>query len=255
MAQDTLLEIVNSIALELRFSVTTGVVGNSEKDIATIFDAVKKAADIDVFRAHAWSLLAQSFEVTPDTETAIFVLPLDFDYIINDTDWDHINQIPGNGGLSIYDFQRTKYGQFSISNARLNWTQGGHDYGGSVGLRKVIEFFPELPVSTPPEIAFSLMYMSKWYVIDGSTNAAKESLEGDDDTFAFDTQMVEKAALVRMLRTLGLSFQSEQEEFQAILDDRRRKDKAARNIDTTFSKGYNVDHPNIPGYVRSFRRP
>ena len=249
MAQQTLLEIANSIALQIRFNQIKTVFGNNDKNVATIFDAIKSAAEIDVFRAHMWAVLQREFVISYDGST-YYILPLEFDYIVNDTDWDVLNSRKGFGGMTPYDFQAIKYAQIAPPSDRPTWQQTVNDFGTGLGIRRCIEFFPvPAAMPTPGDPSFSFIYMSKWYALDGSTNEPKEAITSDGDTYILDTHAIEKGALVRMLRTLGLSFQSEQEEFQAIMKDRKAKDQAMRDIDTTGGRAGLYGYPNTPGYV------
>ena len=261
MARDTLLEIVNKVALDLRFPTTSQVIGNSDKNVQTILSAVKDVAETDVFRAHAWACLSQPFTITFDGITEYWPLPDDFDYIINGTDWSIKDSVPAGGGLGPVEFQALRYANLSSPLRNMNWTQVGHNFDAAgqdpIGVKKALLFHPSpqaplyedrngVPVSVP---AFSCFYVSNYYVLDGVQFFAKEKLTQDSDTYLFDTEMVSQGTLIKMLKTLGRPFQAQQETFQEILDDRRRKDSAMANIHTE-GRG-NAPYPNTPGYVPS----
>lgn len=247
MSQDTLLEMVNGIALELRLPEVGSVISATDKNTKTILSSVIQAAERDVFRGNDWAVLIGELVFSFDGTEAVKVLPLDFDHVMNETDWDITGNRPAVGGLTPFQWQRLKYSQISTPNNRLFWMQRGQDMGVGIGLRKVLEFYPVPAASADPQ--FSCSYISKWYVIDGSTGAPKATFQSDNDTTAFDSQLVEQGGLVRMLRTLGMPFQSEQEEFEAMMKERSAKDQAMAKMDMTGNQKIAPAYPNTPGYT------
>ena len=241
--------MVNSILLELRHSKTGTVIGNSDKNIETVFDAVKHATEIDVFRGHDWSILQRLFEVYFSDAIDYYILPLEYDHIMNETAWDHGNQRLAIGGLTAVDMQMLKNAQMAAPSGRISFMELGHDFGPGVGLRKALEFYPKPAETTPPIVGFSCYIISKNYILDGDDNSTKDSFTKDDDTTAFDTELVKQGALVRMLRTLGMSFQSEQEDFDAMIKERAAKDQATRNAHMEGGRRGAAAYPNTPGYV------
>lgn len=255
MAQESLIDIVNKVALDLRFPTATTVIGNANKNIQTILSAVKDAAETDVFRAHAWACLSIEFGIKFDGVTEYWRLPNDFDYIINETDWNVRDSIPAGGGMTPMDMQLLRYSQISSPIRNMNWTIVGHNFGSpqpfptvGYGMRKALLFYPS-PQPASGKIDFSCFYISNYYVLDSTTRQPKESLTADSDTFMFDTELVSQGALVKMLKTLGLPFQAAQEIFQELLHDRRGKDRPIRNINMETTRGGGASYPNTPGFV------
>ena len=253
MSEATLLEMCNTVATEVRFPAMTNIIGNSNENAVAIYTALKKAMERDVYRAQPWSALRSIIEITFDGTTEFWPLPLNYDSIINSTAWDIVNLRPARGALDPYQWQKVTNMQLAYPGVFMYYTitsheflvQPGQEFGG---VKKCIRFFPEQPVLTPPGPGFTAAYMSNYYVIDASTRNQKRVFESDGDLTLIDSELVEQATLVRMLRTLGLGFAAEKEEFHAMLKNRSEKDGGATVLNMAGT-GVGVGYPNTPGFV------
>lgn len=265
MSKATLLEMVNTVATELRFPKAANIIGNDDKNIVAIFTALKKSMERDVYRAHQWAALREVFNVIPDGSTEYWKLPLDYDSILNGTAWDVENKRPAVGSLDSYQWENLTKSRLTPSNQTLfftvtsyyfsSWIQpegGGDDLQLSGETRDCILFWPSpLPVMIGQgdiSARFSVAYMKNWYILDASTNHSKQLFDNDGDKTILDSELIEQATLVRMLRTLGLGFTAEKEEFDWMLKDRRTKDGGMTAIDTTGPFNTAAAYPNTPGY-------
>ncbi len=265
MSEATLLEMVNTVATEVRFPQVTNVIGNKNENTVAIYTALKKAMERDVYRAHPWASLRGIFEVVPDGVTEYWRLPQNFDSVINSTAWDVVNQRPATGALNPYQWQKITKSQLTIPNQTLFYSITSYDFGFSQGeeggtyegVKKCVIFWPSpLPESLGEDqgdivslVRFSVAYMTNWYVLDASARYTKRAFTNDGDTTLIDSELVEQATLVRMLRTLGLGFQAEREEFQIMLKDRKSKDGGAADLDMTGPHDLSPAYPNTPGFV------
>lgn len=250
MSEATLLEMVNTVATEVRFPSVTNVIGNTNENTVAIYTALKKVMERDVYRAHPWAALRGYIEVTFDGVTEFWPLPTNFDSILNSTAWDILNNRPATGALDPYQWQKITKSQTTIPNQTMFYSIGSHDYGAANGgVKKCLFFWPDQPVASPPSPGFSAAYMSNWYVLDASTREQKRVFTSDGDTTLIDSELIEQAALVRMLRTLGLGFKAEKEEFHLMLKDRKTKDGGTTDLDMTGPHDLSPAYPNTPGFV------
>jgi len=247
MSDSTLLEMCNTVAVEIKFPKIIQVVGNDDQGVMSIFAAIRKGLERDVYRGHQWAALRGYIEITFDGVTEFWPVPENFDSMMNQTGWDIVNQRPARGALDPYQWQMLTKSQLTIPNQELYFMITSHDFSGTTGVKKCITFYPSKPLSTSPN--FSLGYMTNWYVLDHDTNQMKRKFTHDEDTIAIDSECVEQAALVRMLRSLGMGFQSEEEEFNELIRERRQKDGGSTNMDMTGPRSLTPAYPNTPGHV------
>lgn len=255
MSEATLLDMVNTVATEVRFPTVTNVIGNNDENTVAIYTALKKAMERDVYRAHPWAALRGYFEIVFDGITEYWPVPLDWDSPLNSTAWDVINQRPARGALDPYQYQKISKSQLTIPNQTMFYTITSHDFGASTGgategTRKCVLFYPT-PMSETPvgQIGFCMAYMTNWYVLDASTRAKKLKFGSDGDLTLIDSELVEQATLVRMLRTLGLGFAEEKIEFEQMLTNRKQKDGGSTDLDMTGPHDMTPAYPNTPGFV------
>ena len=244
MSDATLLEIANGIAIEIRFPTFGSLIGNSSKNAIAVLNAIKKGVERDVFRSDNWNGLRYPFQVTFDGTNDIYQLPQKFDSILNQTAWDVINERPAMGPVDTYQWMELTRSNIATPNQYLFYKLVDHNFGS--GLVKAIEFYPSQEAGS--SVGFECWYISKWYVKDGSTGEDKRYFTADNDKTIIDSELVEQAGLVRMLRSLGLSFQDELEELQSLLKERGTKDGGMTAIDMRGPMRM-YPYPNIPGFV------
>ena len=250
MSEATLLDMVNTVATELRFPSVTNVIGSKDENTVAIYTALRKAMERDVYRAHPWAALRGLFEVTPDGVTEFWKLPLSFDSVLNETAWDVINKRPAHGALDPFQLQAVTTSQLSVPNFPLYDSITSNDFGaGGGGVRDCIIFWPNPLSDSNGEIRFSVAYMTNWYVLDAATREKKLKFTNDGDTTLIDSELVEQATLVRMLRTLGLGFVAEKAELVEMLRNRSQKDGGAASLDMGGPHGVAPAYPNTPGFV------
>jgi len=265
MAQATLLEMCNTIAAQMRMPQLRSVIGNSDRNAIAIYTALKKGIERDVIRSNQWDEMVVDAEIIGNGLNYPYALPLDFDHLVNGTFWDVNNNCPAAGPLDPYQWSALINSETTVSARPMNFRFLSYNFSKipqfpGVGRRPALEFYPLLPaqviaIEGGSSTRFRYSYMSKWYVLDGGTFAPKEKFSSDGDTTVVDTEMMEQAGYTRMLRSVGLAFQSEQDELMAMISERRQKDGGMTRINMA-GRGP-VPRPNLgPDYAtfRSGRR-
>jgi len=214
--------MARAVATELRFPQVNSVIGNSNRNVAAIFDAIKKGANRDVLRAHDWSSLTVYYEFGFNGISDLYQLPMSFDHIINGTPWNAIDDRPANGPLTPEMWTEVVNEVVGVYPTDLNFIVGKFNFTGH-GYRPGLKFYPT-PVDTGSEMGFSCQFIANWHVLDGSNRLLIQKFSSDNDTSLLDTDLITQAAVVRMKRSLGLSYADDQAELLELIKDRARKD-------------------------------
>lgn len=256
MTDKTLLEIAQAVAIEIRYPEISSVFGNSSSNVVAIFDAIKKAAERDVFRAHDWAYLLEFMDVSGATSTNNVVsvsLPVDYDHILAETAWDAINDRPAVGGLTDYEWNSLFYSSDNVDDILYYRIRRESDAGGE-GPQTYSNYLQLAKIPNGQSYQFVCSYKRSYFVVDGVTGEPKATWSGDTDKTVLDSELIVTAATVRMLRSLGRGYGDQAAEYQALLKDARQKNGAvARTISMNGRK--QSDYLNIPNYPPPVNSP
>ena len=132
METRTLLEMANKIATRLRFDQLATLIGNPDMNAAYIFDCLSDGYFRDVCRKKgSWAIFKRpNGSVAFIKNKSQYGLPVDFDYILNDTAWDTQRRRPAVGPLGTYEWARVR-GLAGVSNVGgvIYFTIGGPAVG------------------------------------------------------------------------------------------------------------------------------
>lgn len=235
----TILQIGNEAAALCNLPQQTALFGNSDQNAVRILQAVKDAAEKDVFRGNknGWEILQSDHSFATDGSSSYDEIPADFDRIVQGTLWDQTNYRPIIGPVSQTTWQKYNSGLQGVSGLYLLFRIVGDGAGG-----KVIKIYP----STDDGTTVAFEYVSKYYVLDADGVTPKADMETDADTVLFDDDLVVAAATWRLLRSLGMSFADEKIEFDALLDERMSSQSVGESLCIQLGSTWSYYDPNVP---------
>ena len=206
----TVLEIGEAVADRCRLQTPTSLIGNTGMTERQILRAIRDGASKDAYRDVDWVNLVLEHEWTTDGSTT-YALPTDYGRYIPGTGWDTTNLRRVIGPVTAADWQQFKSGL--VSSVGIN--KAIRIYGTASTTTKRLDVYPEDDSGT----TLRFEYISSKYVLDTDGSTKKASIDADTDTFLFDDEAAEVAAVVRMKRMLGIGYAEEAEEYEALIKD------------------------------------
>ena len=203
---------------------------NAVKTLQAVGDAGR-----DVSRGVDWVVLRREHTFTTDASSS-YSLPTYFDRIINRTIWDRTNYRRLVGPVQPNEWQMYKSSAVTLPSLNKVFRFAADSSG-----TKVIEIYPD--TDTGNTIAFE--YIDQRHVKSTVGDLQTEIL-ADTDEFLFDDEVVLAGSTWRLLKMLGLSYQTEFQEYRALLEERRSNDTGGAALSMRLSSVYLGLDPHTP---------
>jgi len=232
---ETVLSIGQSLSDDVGLPRYSNLFGNLDQNARRILNSIKDGLLLDVFSDADWEMLKKSATISVlGGGVTTYSLSSDFDRIINDTIWDSTNSRSVRGPVDLREWQVYVSGSSQIAGLELVCRiQGDQDNN-----QKVLTFYPDTSAST-----VSFWYISKKCVY-SSGGEVKETITADDDLFIVPDKAVRAAAKWRLLRSMGMDFNDEQMEYEALVEDLMANDTGGKKIHTNRMMKYDI--ANVP---------
>jgi hypothetical protein len=229
----TFYELAQNIAVKARLNIPAQVFGNTDEDAVLIKTCLRAGSLRDVMRAGNWEVLRKRLTEDYDNDLLsgtgdymVFDLPSDFDRIVNKTVWELNDLKRMEGPLTVDEWQASLSGLVATAAVTKVYTIKRYTEGADE-TKKVFAIYPTTTSGGSED--FSYVYMSNQYIYDSNKNM-KTEYTADGDYTVLDDDLVELAGLIRVLKTLGMDYGEEMNEFQAILKERLSRDGGAPTI-------------------------
>ena len=198
----TLLEICQQAAQEAALYVPSSIVGNPD-DTAVRLLAVAQAEGKTLARRYNWTVLQVEHTFTTVNGTASYDLPSDFRQIIDETVWNRSQFWDVRGGLTPQEWQEWKSSFL-----------GGSTYRNRYRLKPLLgtdKFYIDPTPDAAEDYVFEYI-SNNWCQSSGGTGQA--AWAADTDTPRIDAYLLERGVIWRMLRALGMDYQSERQDYE-----------------------------------------
>ena len=186
-----------------------------------------------------WTVLTREHEFTTVADQAEYVLPEDFEALIDRTVWDRSTYREARGVLSPFQWQEVRSGLIESTaltpRYRLRRNSGGT--GRSIWLDPTPAGGDEIV----------LEYASKNWLVDADGSEFKAKITADTDEPLFDDDLVEQDLVWRYKQSRGLTFAAELAEFELERDRRIAEDAGARSIRVGGGR-HLIRYPNVPEF-------
>ena len=208
--------ILNRVAAEVGIAPVLDPISSQDPFFIQLRYLLNTAGE-ELSQAYPWELLTRSFQVvTQDGDTGEYNMPEDFNYIINQTEWDRTNNVPMGGPLSPQDWtylkgrdlaSNTLYASFRIAQGKFN-------------------VFPTTP---PAGLDLNFEYITKNWVWDGNIDDPTYSDEVvlASDIPLFDKTLITRALKVKYLESGGFDTTKAQADYNQIFAFLTGNDKGA----------------------------
>lgn len=236
----SLLDVVNSAALEMGLSPITTVAGTLQ--IPTQLTALYNATGQMLVKRRVWRWLLKTHTFQAVQDVALYPLPPDYARPISQTEWDRTNRWPMIGPETPQQWQWLQSGILSTGpRERFRLVDGN------------IEIWP-VPGSTtvPLPIDMAFNYVSKWWCVDAAGQAIPSATR-DDDSCIFDDRLMISGVKLRYYQAKGWDTTAFAADFQSNLDDALAQDSGAQVLSLARSVQYplisvwNIQDGNYPG--------
>jgi len=225
----TFLEVVNAVAMSVGHPTTSDVAGSSDESILRLGYYANLACSELVY-LHNWQKLSKTCIMPIEAETVnqkerAFDLPVDFKAMTDDTQWDRTTQLPAIGPVNAQDWQWLVVRNTFITT-RFLWR-----------LRDNKLWIKSPPPPGHPE-DFSFEYLSKYWAVDGLTEAPKERMLNNSDYHIFPWQLVVLFTRAKWMENEGYDSTSALADFRKAFNFETGTDKGATALTLVPGQGY-----------------
>ena len=236
----SLLDVVNSAALEMGLASISTVVGAGQ--IPTQLAALYNATGEMLVKRRVWRWLLRTYTFDAVQDVGTYPLPPDYARPVSQTEWDRTNRWPMIGPETPQQWQWLQSGILSTGpRERFRLIDGN------------IEIWP-VPGSTtvPLPITMSFSYISKWWAVDAAGQPIPKATK-DDDSCVFDDRLMISGVKLRFYQAKGWDTSAYAADFQSNLDDALAQDSGAQVLSLARSVKYpllsvwNIQDGNYPG--------
>jgi hypothetical protein len=208
-------KIINRVAVEVGLSTSVDAFSDPDQNFQQLGGLLNSAGE-ELAAIFDWEVQTLDFNIDVVAgDTGIYILPPDYGFMIDQTGWDLINNVPITGPLSDQQWAfligrdfvtNTIYPSFRLKNGAL-------------------EMYP----SPPPEGAkYTFQYKSKAWVFTGT--AVQEEVETGSMVVLYKPILIIKMLKVKWLQAKGLDSSAAQLEFDNVLQSELGKDAGAPRL-------------------------
>lgn len=243
---NTLAQIGKAIAIKAGLEVPTTLHGNTDRTASLFYQCIRDGTFRDAYRDVDWAVIRLEYTFTTTgtdydlTNAGGYELPQNFGRFISGTIWDRTNDRKIQGPVTPQKWQMYRSGLSGLTGMTRICRFGPHTQyiiGVNVNYSKRLLIYPDDPdedtpnaAADPIEIAFE--YLSNKIIVNqfGTSGNLGSSWRSDDDYAIIDDNVIEAAATWRLLRTLGMSYADEKEEYNALVQDLAANDAGAETL-------------------------
>lgn len=219
---NTPLAILIDACVEIGLVQPTAVVSSTDTNIIRLLAMLNREGR-DLGKARDWTVLIRTHSFTTVTDQDEYDLPSDYDHLINDTEWDRAGLRPMQGPLSPRDWE-------SIQSGSPAGVGTGRRYrlvrSASSTTRKIV--ISPTPDVDDDELAFE--YVSNAWCTASNGTTLKTAFTLDTDLALLDQDLLTLGTIVRFKRSVGLDYSSEADEYNAMLNREKSRDRPARTL-------------------------
>lgn len=183
-------------------------------------------------KAHDWQFLERHLEVTGDGVTSEFDLPVDYDRMVNQTQWASSNRRPMYGPMTPQGWSWVQFGIVSV--------------GVYYRYRIIDNKFHVFPTPSAGE-KFHFYYISKNWVRDPNTNTYRDVVQEDTDIPVFDDFMMIAGTKAKLWSAKGMDATGLWSEFNYMLTTQKAQNAGAPviSLDQRWNYLY-ISGQNVP---------
>lgn len=209
----TVIQTIQQAMTEVGLPKPTSVISNTEVTVQQFLALLNRCGN-EMVVGYPWEQLVKTWTVPVVAGQASYSLPDDWNYFIDQTQWDQTNHWPLLGPKSAQEWQQLKSGVIS-SGPRMRYR--------IVGAR--FEIFPT-PGTPPPVITMEYVTVN-WLMDSGNPTLLYYAPAHDSDVILLDPWVVVAFLKMKFKEEKGLDTTAAQKDFSVAWSSRIGKDKGA----------------------------
>lgn len=207
----TVIQTIQQAMVEIGLPKPTSVVSNTEITVQQFLGLLNRCGN-EMLVGFPWEQMIKEWTVPTVAGQAKYDLPTDWNYFLDQTQWDRTNHWPLLGPKSAQEWQQIKSGSIA-SGPRLRYRVVGAKF----------EIFPT-PGTPPP--ALIMEYVSINWLMDSNNPALLYSYPvNDSDVILFDPWIVVAFLKMKFKEEKGLDTTAAQKDFSVTWESRIGKNK------------------------------
>lgn len=206
------LQIVNQLAGELGLASTTSVVGTDPQSRQLL--AALNSAGNELMLYYPWAQFSTEWSFNTQVSVGTYVMPSDWRYFIDQTQWDRTNHWPLLGPKSPQEWAWLK-GGLVASFPRTRYRVVGNNF----------QIWP-VPASPFTPYTFAMEYISKNWVASPGLGAV-DMVSSDGDVCQYDPWLLIKYVKLKFYGLKGFDTKDAQAEFTRVFESLTGKDVGA----------------------------
>jgi len=227
---ETAAQIINDTAIEVGLLPVADPFSSQDESYQQLVGLLNSAGR-EMVEMYPWEILQQPFEIlTKLGDTGVYDLPPDFDHMINQTGWNQTANTPVGGPLSVQMWAFLQ-GQ-DLGTTTL--------YASFILNQNKIQLYPQPP---PIDVLLKFYYISRNWVITGTSQFAAtpttaDRCTGPADIVMYDPILVVKFLKVKFLAAKGYDIAVAARDFDMTFQARTGMDRGAPILNVAGGRGY-----------------
>jgi hypothetical protein len=212
--QNTVLGVVQQAMMEMGLPKPNEAVASSDPTVQQVL-ALLNSAGMEIVLGYPWEQLTREFLFLTQENDEKYPLPADWNYFLDQTQWDRTNHWPLLGPKTAQEWQWLKGGLLS-SGPRIRYRVVGGQ----------LEVFPKPGPDQNWQIAME--YVSKWWLKSTTkNNTFYDTATDDTDVFLIDPWLAVKFTKLKYWEAKGLNTQAYTKDFMGLWESKLGKNKGA----------------------------
>lgn len=214
--------------VELGIGVPTNPYSSTDQAVVQLVGLLNSAGK-ELLTMREWQrlIVSYSFTTAVPPDTGLYSLPVDYGYMIDQTDWNPTNRLPLGGPLSAQDYTYLLATNLASSTIYISF-------------REKAGQFVVLPQPPPNGQKISFEYMSRYWVATAGapTVLAKDAPTLPDDILLYEPIVIQKLLKLRFLEAKKFDTTAACQQFENALMSWGGKDKSAPILSAARSRGF-----------------
>ncbi len=218
---ETAGSIINDALVECGLNPTVDAFSSGDPAVVQMSRLITTCGR-QLVKSHQWSILEKEYSiVTQDTDTGKYILPADFDHMIDQTGWSREQRVPVLGSVTPQVWQYLKGRNLVSSTIYAVFRETDGEFW----------LYPQPPDGTVPSgLTIAFEYVSRGWAKDLGSDTLLDRVASMGDLVLFDPLVITQMLKMRFKQARGQDSVSAQQEFLQVFSSATSQDVGAMNL-------------------------